>query len=57
MTEVSWWQARTLAGEAMGGSSGEVVPLAVVRSDASDVRGGELLEKLHGGRVVEAPPR
>ena len=28
MTEVSWWQARTLAGEAMGGSSGEVVPLA-----------------------------
>ena len=28
MTEVSWWQARALAGEAMGGSSSEVVPLA-----------------------------
>ncbi|NDA11893.1 MAG: molybdopterin molybdenumtransferase MoeA, partial [Actinobacteria bacterium] len=28
MTEVSWWQARILAGEAMGSSSSEVVPLA-----------------------------
>ena len=38
MTEVSWWQARTLAGEAMGGSSSEVVPLvdALGRTLASD---------------------
>ncbi|MCP4893235.1 MAG: molybdopterin molybdenumtransferase MoeA, partial [Actinomycetales bacterium] len=28
MTEVSWWQARALAGEAVGRSSGEEVPLA-----------------------------
>ena len=28
MTEVSWWQARALAGETMGDSSGEEVPLA-----------------------------
>ena len=38
MTEVSWWQARTLAGEAMGSSSSEVVPLAdaLGRTLASD---------------------
>ena len=38
MTEVSWWQARVLAGEAMGSSSGEVVPLAdaLGRTLASD---------------------
>ena len=38
MTEVSWWQARALAGEAMGSSSSEVVPLvdALGRTLASD---------------------
>ena len=38
MTEVSWWQARTLAGEAMGSSSSEAVPLAdaLGRTLASD---------------------
>ena len=38
MTEVSWWQARALAGEAMGSSSDEVVPLvdALGRTLASD---------------------
>ena len=38
MTEVSWWQARALAGDSMGGSPREQVPLvdALGRTLASD---------------------